>query len=240
MLSTANLWPDDVEEQTMALECWQKACNEKDVNLDFTEEACLLITRCGSQLRGELKTKARPIVKTLFRLKAPVDDKDANKLRKFVHGCLKSTLYIYKNLMEEAGAYEHSIIQNVVNAMWFTNTRDKSILCFDYFAPRIPNMTIALIATVNIFEEWTSGEFTPIDFSKENYQKATMAYRALPAIQEELLSRARNHARAPGPQSDHAKPVFDEARLAKLARERAARRSNPHTTPTNNTPQQLA
>ena len=46
MICTVNPWPDDTQEQEMALEAWEKACKEKDVELEFTEEILALVRLC--------------------------------------------------------------------------------------------------------------------------------------------------------------------------------------------------
>lgn len=117
-LSTLNPWPDELDEQKMALDCWRRACDEKGVELEFTEETLILITRRGSQLRGELKTKMRPILETLFKLEAPSTREERVQLRMYVTQLKDHTLYIYKDPDSRRGAYEHPFIQKTINTMW--------------------------------------------------------------------------------------------------------------------------
>jgi Domain of unknown function (DUF6532) len=87
MTSTFAGFPDAVKAQEFAMDAWHKSCKHKGVVIEFEEEFCRLvcvwyfnssytlmyfcmqITQRASQVRGELKTKARPLTKSHYKLK---------------------------------------------------------------------------------------------------------------------------------------------------------------------------
>jgi hypothetical protein len=50
------------------------------------------------------------------------------------------------DLESRKGLYENSIIQKVVNGMWFANKNDEGVVYHEYFKP-FPLITTALICT---------------------------------------------------------------------------------------------
>jgi hypothetical protein len=118
MASTFAGFPDAVKAQEFATDAWHKSCKSKGVVIEFEEEFCRLvctkehfnesdtillmylqITQRASQVRGELKTKARPLTKSLYKFKTTNGIKAAIRTnRELYEDLINKSSYIYEVL----------------------------------------------------------------------------------------------------------------------------------------------
>ncbi|KZT21733.1 hypothetical protein NEOLEDRAFT_1072839 [Neolentinus lepideus HHB14362 ss-1] len=199
-------YPNDVEEQGMAMEAWTAACKVKNVHMEFDEDILKLITTRASQVRGELKTKSRPLVAYKFGLHESKGPNGVRELRDKVEALLDGSSYIFK-VIARTGLYQHPIIQALINEMWFANKNDEGVIHGEYFTPRIPLVTIAMVVTAIqcSLEEWQTGQKTDIQFTEtmyashfenhlralEQFERKTKDLKIMPKIQKKLLKKAR-------------------------------------------------
>ena len=131
----------------------------------------LQITKRTSQVHGELKTKIRPLVESLYgfeNTKAAVarNRERAENLKddyafvyKVCSFSLTSRVQLPYNglpFQEPAlgeisrelrkGMYQHPIIQKAINTMWFANKHDEGVSFYGYFNP-VPIEALAFVLT---------------------------------------------------------------------------------------------
>lgn len=123
--------------------------------------------RRGSQVRGELITKTRPLVKGYFGFRSGKDEDDVDHNRdivehlKFKYGYMYAVCtvrFVYSPLRtaadsamlqdsdEHVGLCESRLVQEIINAMWFVNRFDEGVTESNFFKP-LQAVTIALVFT---------------------------------------------------------------------------------------------
>ncbi|KII83182.1 hypothetical protein PLICRDRAFT_119776, partial [Plicaturopsis crispa FD-325 SS-3] len=125
------------------------------------------IVRRGSQVRGELITKARPIVKGYFGFHSGKDEADVDHNRDLVDALKSNAGYLYADPEQQVGLCESRLVQEVINAMWFMNKRDEGVTETAFFDP-LPLVTVALVFTVieHCIDEFSTGTQRETGFSE--------------------------------------------------------------------------
>jgi Domain of unknown function (DUF6532) len=114
-LSTFRAFPDGAVEATMLSEIWKGACREFDTSIAITPQIAKLvkstldptrtvfieffflqITSRGSQLRGEIKSKARPLVEGHFGFESGLNRKIIAMNRETAENLKDGKGFIYK------------------------------------------------------------------------------------------------------------------------------------------------
>ncbi|KIP03214.1 hypothetical protein PHLGIDRAFT_16008 [Phlebiopsis gigantea 11061_1 CR5-6] len=174
-ISTVYGFMDNDQGDDMGGQCWKKACAVKNVSLEMSDNDLRLLKERGSQLRGELKTKATPIIEqgySLLRL-SPEQTKKVQRLSDHVKALLKNVSFIYRDPRTRDGIYLNGTIYNIIVRMWFHTTRYEGIKYDEYFKPAISLACIALVLTVieNVLEEYETGVWTQKEISWGNYHR---------------------------------------------------------------------
>ncbi|KAK6971928.1 hypothetical protein R3P38DRAFT_2586128, partial [Favolaschia claudopus] len=208
-------FPDHTLEVSWVCEAWALACRKVNINMELTPTLTKLITKRGTHLRGEVKTKARPIVELQFGFK-----------RVYINGQNKSTIKHNRDWAEELttdltftfldpkarkGMYKSTAIQKLTNAVFFANRRDEGPTFPEYFNP-FPKPAMALILTAlhNSIDEWNTGIRADTPFTANEYRDVyekhlkalnkfdshTAKYAILPSIQARLYNTGRFHSGA--------------------------------------------
>jgi len=225
-VSTQLPFPDDHEEQDLATQTWSIACEQKGVDIEFDEAALTLVTARGAQCRGELKTKARPLIEGEYGLAAPSNKTQLLSNRNRVKDLLTRAAFTYENPTTRSGIYENPVLQRIINEMWFANQKDEGVVYSGYFSPRLSLITLALVLTViqNVLEEWATGKRKSISFTKklyydkfeahlstlEDFAERTKRYRMVPMMLTTFLTRARENADATLEEGDDAAKLDGE------------------------------
>ncbi|KAF8230447.1 hypothetical protein L208DRAFT_1400539 [Tricholoma matsutake] len=155
---------------------WEEACQHIRLDLPMlTPSIAKLITSRGSHLRGELKTKTRPLVETFYGFKSGHNRKIIVKNCQIAEELKDGHTFVYKithaELVEHKGLYQSNLIQKVINAMWFRNKQDEGITYSSYFNPfTIPALALVLMAIECCIDEWITGIKTDIPFTTALYQ----------------------------------------------------------------------
>jgi hypothetical protein len=101
-------------------------------------------------VRGELKTKVRPLVEAMFGFESGQNRQTITKNRALVEELKDGYCFVYevrsKDVQKREGLYKGQIIQKVINAMWFANKRDEGVLYPQWFSPISIEM-LALVLT---------------------------------------------------------------------------------------------
>ncbi|KAJ6456820.1 hypothetical protein C8R47DRAFT_996109, partial [Mycena vitilis] len=176
LLATRDAFPEHTPEQQMLRQSWSWACQELGVHMSMTPDIAKLITRRGSQMRGELKTKTRPLTELVFGFESGQNKKNVRKNRKLAEDLKEGLGYCYETSPADAdgrkGLYKAKIIQKSINAMWFNNKHDEGATHAELFGPALPKPAFALILTAIecTIDEWATGIKTEVQFSAADYR----------------------------------------------------------------------
>ncbi|KAI5987190.1 hypothetical protein EDD15DRAFT_2152343, partial [Pisolithus albus] len=188
--------PDHATETSLLDASWARACKVTRINLGRRPELAKLVTSRGSQVRGQLKTKLRPLVEAMFGFYSSQSKNAIKKNRNLAEGLKEGTNFAFKE-DGRRGFLKAPIIQKIVNTMWFTNKHDDGIVFHEYFKPfPYPALALVLTAIECCIDEWATGSRTDIPFTIQEYrgayeshlkclhafEDATKLYNVLPRI----------------------------------------------------------
>ncbi|KIJ52823.1 hypothetical protein M422DRAFT_43124 [Sphaerobolus stellatus SS14] len=163
-LATKCPFPTTSDEQEMATNAIINACIALQKNIGTSNEldnACRVLTARDSQMRGELKTKAAPIVAKHFGFDGRGSKKAEQKNRHLAALLKSDNRIIFKDFKGRQGPpYRTPILQEIINEMWFSHAYDEGVTFTNDFKP-IPLQTIALVLTVveHLVDCWGSGHY---------------------------------------------------------------------------------
>ncbi|TFY50986.1 hypothetical protein EVJ58_g10796, partial [Rhodofomes roseus] len=160
--------------------CWGEACKTLDVNY-AADRGVIKI------LRGELKSKVRPLVESLYGFNGSSAKKAIRENRDKAAALTSDSLFAYKDPAldrpqgaDAEGIYRHPIIQKAINATWFMNRSDEGILYKEYFSPAISIGMMALILTAVqcCIDEWGTGKRSGVSFYENEYKPVYLSHKA--------------------------------------------------------------
>ncbi|KAJ7250084.1 hypothetical protein B0H12DRAFT_1019348, partial [Mycena haematopus] len=210
-VSTKQAFPDSAMENTMVRRAWKEACEEIGEGRILTPVVAKLIASRGSQLRGELKTKIRPLIDVMYGFKSGQNKKTIAFNRKLAEDLKEGSAFAFKDIENKKGLYKHPIIQSAVNAMWFANRRDEGPRHPELFSPLpIRALAVVLAAIENNIDERLTGIRTDVAFTASDYRAVyeghvksleefaahTEKYQLMEKISKRLHSVGRFHSGA--------------------------------------------
>ncbi|KAJ7811472.1 hypothetical protein B0H14DRAFT_3755076, partial [Mycena olivaceomarginata] len=229
-LTADYMFPVSVGEGEFAKRAWDDACEEFNERLPLTPYVAKLITNRGPHMRGELKTKLRPMTELLYGFKTGNNRKTIAFNRKLAEDLKEGASFAFKYIKEKKGLYKAPILQRGANAMWFANRRDEGPSHPEYFSPfPYQGLAATLTATENTIDEWLTGIRTDVPFtaneyrsvyethlkSLQDYKTHTAKYGLLDKILTRMHNIGRFHAGAQpitvAPTSVFSKEVLDAA-----------------------------
>ncbi|PBK99791.1 hypothetical protein ARMGADRAFT_1025917 [Armillaria gallica] len=167
------------EEYDLAVESFIFMCKTHKIQMEIDNDLMKLITQCSSQARGDCKSKAHPLVPPAFGI-----------------NLLNRANFLYKDPATRSGLYQNTIIQTVLNAIWFKNKNDEEAMNPNFLKDGIPLPAIALVFTVIecCIDEWQTGQHVDVQFT---------------ALHQSLAKRARKHAKMVDKPTAHAAQIDD-------------------------------
>ncbi|KAI0266652.1 hypothetical protein BGY98DRAFT_912890 [Russula aff. rugulosa BPL654] len=212
-LLRVNPYPDRTHELEWAKVGWAAANMMCDLKIAHNSELIKMITCRGSHLRGEIKTKVKPLVASMYGFEVPTSETICARNRKLVEELKEGYTFLYKTRaiddQPKSGLYEHKIIQAAVNVCFFKNRLDVAIQLSKYFRP-FPCVALMLIFTAIecSIDEWSTGVRTDIHFTTEAYQSVFKEHllvfnnfadycreNGCPDLVKKLLERIHDHGR---------------------------------------------
>ncbi|KAJ7445476.1 hypothetical protein FB451DRAFT_1189156 [Mycena latifolia] len=182
LLAAREAFPDVPTRTTMVNMAWGKASEELKVVMPITPDIAKLITRRGSQMRGELKTKVRGLVELVFGFESGQNQKIVRKNRQLAEDLKEGMGYCYKEFpaiaAQRRGMYKAKIIQRSSNLMWFNNRRDEGAMHPELFGPVFPKPAFALVLTAIecSVDEWATGIKTDVAFTSADYRSVYLEH----------------------------------------------------------------
>ncbi|KAI5983668.1 hypothetical protein EDD15DRAFT_2139840, partial [Pisolithus albus] len=174
ILLTENPFPTSVQEVDWAKKAWSLACQHHSTKLAHDGGILRLIMAQSTHIRGQFKTKARPIVATTFGFEMSADKGVQAKNRLLVGELKQDSAFIFRvrgsSLDEHTGPYTNPAIQQVINEVLFKNKSDDAIKWGTYYNP-FPRVAfaLALMAIECAIDEWSSGSRRMIVFKEDDY-----------------------------------------------------------------------
>ncbi|EIW80283.1 hypothetical protein CONPUDRAFT_90562 [Coniophora puteana RWD-64-598 SS2] len=175
LMCNGHAFPTSFQEYSWSDKAWKKACDHYEHDIRLTAELRKLITDRTSHLRGELKTKARPLVASAFGFEDTVDEDAQAANRKLVEDLKKDSSFVYRvrgNTPEEhRGMFLAKIIQQLINDIFYKGKKATAVKWEEFFTtfPK-PGFALVLSAIECAIDEWQSGSFHRVSFSEMDYR----------------------------------------------------------------------
>ncbi|KAF8228119.1 hypothetical protein L208DRAFT_1293333 [Tricholoma matsutake] len=194
-ISALQGFPDLSQELSMARKVWHKVGEQLNCSLHLVAHIAKLITVCGAQLHGELKTKAWPLVETFFGFDSGNHESALRSNCSMAQYLKKDSHFTYKEDIH-TGIYHSKVIQKIVNVMWFCNKQDEGVRFTEYFEP-FPLQALALVLTVikNCIDEWVSGTHVSIDFCGKEYSVGSKNWKTSISIPRSMIYSTKSWLR---------------------------------------------
>ncbi|KAN0081508.1 hypothetical protein V8E55_009132 [Tylopilus felleus] len=208
MLLGNDPYPVPVKEIEWARAAWDEACHHHHVNTPHDPALLKLITARTCHLRGQFKSKARPIVAAVYGFDTSADASAIGRNRALFQELKQDSAFIFRHrgqsLDEHTGIYMTPAIQQVINAVLFKNKNDDGIRWGRYYKPfPIVGFALTITAIECAINEWESGVREMIVFKEHEY--STVFGKHLGSLDEfntmtasigllmKLLQRVYNH-----------------------------------------------
>ncbi|KAG2738353.1 hypothetical protein P692DRAFT_20758820, partial [Suillus brevipes Sb2] len=147
LIVTQAPFPDSVAAETkLAKEAWCEACQLKGVDVKLTPSAVNMLLKRASHVRGELKTKMRPLTASFHGFRSSNSMEVIRSNRDLAERLKIGSIFVFKDPSSKSGIYKTELLQQGINSMWFLNRSDEGVIYHKYFDP-IPIKTIALVLT---------------------------------------------------------------------------------------------
>ncbi|EDR04612.1 uncharacterized protein LACBIDRAFT_330425 [Laccaria bicolor S238N-H82] len=185
-------YPDRLEDRDTATGAWVESCNARGVRVEFDEDMLKLITARASQVRGQLKTIARPLVEAAYGINPSAPKREIRNL----------------DTKARKGLYRHPVFQAIINKMWFRNKTDDRVIHPEFSEDdTLSKITMALVITVaeSCIDEWQTGEHVDVQFTATAYkhkfnahlkqiiefEKKTQESKIIPRLLKHILKLAK-------------------------------------------------
>lgn len=233
-ISAEEPFPDSPGEHGLVTRVWDMTCVVMGKKMLLSPTVAKLITNRGPQVRGELKTKIKPLVELNYGFRSGQDKKTIAFNRKLAENLKEGSAFAFKHVKEKRGLYKNPILQMAVNAMWFANRRDEGPSHPDIFGPQFPRQAAALVLAVveNTIDEHLTGIKTDVPFTANDYRSVyeshlkaldefaeyTAEHKILDKILTRMHTQGRFHSGAQ-PLATISKAAFSQKTLDDAIRE---------------------
>ncbi|KAJ7163662.1 hypothetical protein C8R46DRAFT_1036424 [Mycena filopes] len=142
---------------------WGDACTEFEAQLPLTSTIYKLIAARAPQLRGEMKTKVKPLAETMYGFRSGHDKKTVTFNRKRAESLKEESRFTMKDVKAKKGLFKHAILQKACNT----------------------TLTLAALITVNTIDKYLTGIRTNVPFTANDYCSVYQTHlRALQQFEE--------------------------------------------------------
>ncbi|KAF8173005.1 hypothetical protein K438DRAFT_1981192 [Mycena galopus ATCC 62051] len=172
LLSSEYAFPESPAELSYLGRAWTTSCTKLNVVIELTPTISKLVRGRGSHMRGELKTKVKPLAELMYEFASGQNKKTIAANRQRSEELKENLTFTFRDIKGRKGIYRHLLLQKLVNAMWFANRRDEGPRYPAVFNP-FPKAALALVLTAveNCIDEWATGIRTDIPFTSSEYRR---------------------------------------------------------------------
>ncbi|KAH7904047.1 hypothetical protein BJ138DRAFT_1107154 [Hygrophoropsis aurantiaca] len=192
-IATINPFPNEETADRWAIDSWFEAIEDQRDNLDLGDDSDIpdellldaediivpLICQRESQLCGQLVTKTKDLIPSMYGFKPRKTAEIINYNRERYEKLVTKDAYLYKdphNRDAPGTLYKHEIFGTVLNMQWFSaDAKSEGIVMSKYFnaadpdAPKEGPRGIPLIR--NALDEWATGYRKCINFDAKVYEE---------------------------------------------------------------------
>ncbi|KAF8484193.1 hypothetical protein JB92DRAFT_1610400 [Gautieria morchelliformis] len=166
---------EDNEEETEDNGTWFLSCFGRNITgiLGHRVPPTRLIVERVSTIRGHVKDKVVERVASHYGFKTSNKDHVIQANKELAGKLLGDDGYIFEDAATSMGMYEHPILQDVINAQWFSKKKKSDGIVFGASFNPIPDPVIALVFTAVEYaiKQWASGLLVSgSQFSEADYQ----------------------------------------------------------------------
>ncbi|KAJ6513761.1 hypothetical protein C8R47DRAFT_1286624 [Mycena vitilis] len=170
-LTSIHLFPDHIQEAEFAKMTWDDTCKAYGERRTFTPTIAKLITAWGPHMRGELKTKIKPLTEVVYGFKSGNSRKTITFNRDLAEKLKDGARFAFKDVEQKKGLFKAPLIQKAANVMYYKNRRDEGVAHPDCFNPFRRQGVAAIITTIeNTIDEYATGIKTDIPFTANEYR----------------------------------------------------------------------
>ncbi|KAJ7186195.1 hypothetical protein C8R46DRAFT_1208276 [Mycena filopes] len=173
-LSTVCLYPELVQDGGFIKESWEEACTEFGTRLSLTPtiyKLCTIVVAVFPDVRGEMKTKVKPLTETIYGFRSGHDKKTIAFNRKRAEDLKEGSRFTMKDVKAKKGLFKNAILQKGCNTIWFANRRDEGPMAPDLFNPlTAPALAALITVTENTIDEYLTGIRTDVPFTANDYR----------------------------------------------------------------------
>ncbi|KAI5981381.1 hypothetical protein EDD15DRAFT_2137284, partial [Pisolithus albus] len=174
ILLMENPFPTSSQEVDWAKKAWTLAAHHHNTKLAHDGGILKLITARSTHIRGQFKSRARPIVATTFGFETSADKGVQTRNRLLVSELKQDSAFIFRvrgsSVDEHSGLYTNPAIQQIINEVLFKNKSDDAVKWGKYYNP-FPRVAFALVLTAIecAIDEWALGSRELISFKEDDY-----------------------------------------------------------------------
>ncbi|OBZ76398.1 hypothetical protein A0H81_03782 [Grifola frondosa] len=173
LLCTTNPWASAQDLDTLIMDAFAVACEEKGVELLPQPEDCNVIRQRASQIRSTFKTAARDFVQDQYGFKSGNSDDIQAQNRALVALLTEKTAFAHMDPQDRTTLCRNPIIEKVLTKVWFTDEGSDGVRYPEYFDLVIPLPMLAFVLTAVecAIHEWKEGTRSLVEMRMKPYKK---------------------------------------------------------------------
>ncbi|EIW86023.1 hypothetical protein CONPUDRAFT_160913 [Coniophora puteana RWD-64-598 SS2] len=175
-LVTSGVWVDDMTNIEQATAGWEDARVYLKSNIKYTDEIIDLLCKRYSNATNDVKNCTANLVITYYGFMSSDKARIQERNKELVKQLLDRFGMCYRDLgdpekgIPRTGLYEHPLMQDAINRLWFKNSRDVGIIYGALFEPMpIPAMALVWTGVEHAIKEWETGVKKTIQFDEKVY-----------------------------------------------------------------------
>jgi len=207
-------FPTPDEESSWGLSVWTLACTKTAINIPPPVDLAEKLASISLRFHATVKEKIMPLVERYYGFETSKAAESLNHNIELARKLKTDAVFTYGDEGHTL-PYRHRIIQQAINVIWFSDRSSDGVVFSNLFNP-MPYEAIALVLAVIecCIDEWSSGSWTKIPFTYENYQEVYSHHLSamkglsdqgldlrgcdpLGQLRSEMFNKGRDHAGVP-------------------------------------------
>jgi len=190
------------------------ACTKTATNIPPPVDLAERLASIGLRFHAAVKEKITPLVERYYGFDTSKAAESLSHNIELARALKKDAAFTYGD-EEHTLPYRHRVIQQAINVIWFNDRSSDGVVFSNVFNP-MPYEAIALVLALIecCIDEWSSGSWTRIPFTYENYHEVYSHHLSamkslsgqglelrgcdpLRQLRSEMFNRGRDHAGVP-------------------------------------------
>ncbi|KAI0092522.1 hypothetical protein BDY19DRAFT_903330 [Irpex rosettiformis] len=185
-ISTRSAFPDGVELDQLAYDSFISADEtEFGAQSEPNDNELKVIKARASQLRGQLVTNAKSLIKHTYGFASSIDGKgqeatiEVNRIKYDCYIDRAAFSYEVPGVRTPGTMFRNPIFLEVAQKTWFRHRRDEGVMFHDNFDSGsgfpLPALALIIVAVKNGLDEWKTDIHSPLDFTEKGYADEYLA-----------------------------------------------------------------